>query len=199
MLSDFLRSQGQQVGVPPPQPPGAAAPLPHNFLTNLTAQDPQHVAPQLAALPVQQLGPPLPPNNTLAQQQQLLASAQLLQTVNPGLAAAAMAQALTMINNSMNPQPLVPPPPQAAHQQLNQMTHSGSNDNLQQSKNHSNVGAATNLMHQVSQQPLVAGPQSMMSAQYNNQVSREYPCCFFAFVSPFMFQCFLLVCLYIIY
>mmetsp|Transcript_21507 Transcript_21507/g.46735 ORF Transcript_21507/g.46735 Transcript_21507/m.46735 type:complete len:1021 (-) Transcript_21507:158-3220(-) len=84
LLADYLKAS---------QAPAAAAPaptvLPPNLLAGLQAQ--------VASLSQQ---PSLSLASNAAVQQQLLASAQLLSSVNPGLAAAAMAQALTMVNTS---------------------------------------------------------------------------------------------------
>lgn len=123
--------------------------MPPNLLANLQAAAQQPTAPAPVAVAVapptlqQQQGPlsqspyaqPQGGLTPSAAQQQLLASAQLLSSVNPGLAAAAMAQALTMVNSLSNtagvhhPQAHAAPPtaaPQpAAHSYPNQALLAG--------------------------------------------------------------------------
>ncbi|KAL7538138.1 hypothetical protein ACHAXR_008318 [Thalassiosira sp. AJA248-18] len=148
LVADYLKAQGTLPGVGATT---AVAPaLPPNLLANLQAAakaaapttlqhapHPPPPMPSLAPLPAPLSQAPLgiTPN---AAQQQLLASAQLLSTINPGLAAAAMAQALAMssttnqpgnngsvLNGGVQQQQHHHPAPAGAQQQQQQPPHHG--------------------------------------------------------------------------
>jgi len=185
LVADYLKASHQQgPGPVPTLPPNLWA----NFQAQVSAAAAAPVVPphQIAPLPPHQIAlPPVPlhaamslaPNNVNAAhaQQQLLASAQLLSAVNPGLAAAAMAQALTMANatnsaSKMHDVHTAPTPPLALGAVAAAPLTFSTNNNLGQPS--SSVLAP---QHQMQHQAAVAQSSHQMSAgvaaaQYRQQL-----------------------------
>ena len=217
-----LQQQQQQQGITPvvataaPTPTPAAGSLPPNLLATLQAAAsggsppaprpvPVSVAPSLAqaaqVASISAVGP-----SAAQQQQQLLASAQLLSTVNPGLAAAAMAQALAMGNPNPLPPPLVvaavsmAPASTASHQPTLTSTANGLHHHQQQQQPQPVLTPAHVLlpssqhMHpaavapQLQQPPILSAGVAAAAAQYRQLQASRVSCFEFPFYYTSIFD-----------